>query len=227
MSALSHDDDIELIKNRLFIEKSVSEIEKTFSNAFRSSDNRRLSLCVSILVGIIVFVEYLLGASLEEVQEYAGAVVEFGMVLSSASLGVAIAGFAIFASSIRKKILVRLFRANYGVGNVSSLNFVFSVFVNVFAKLFRVIIISSIFVVALSPTSLLLDFIMLAASQYRWIIDYVMILFVFVYIFYLSLAITTMWSFVYNLHQAVLIVSATDILRSIRSKNNDSSINND
>jgi hypothetical protein len=198
------------LKELLFSEKSIWDVLSTFESVFpRPITSKWLSIGSIVLV-LIAFA----GISSQTVVpiipiKLLASMVEFGTQLSGSLLGVAIAGFSIFAGSMRPKILERLVYTDYVEGGPSSLSFIFASFIYILVALFGVLLTSFALLFFFLPESTFYEQVVLKLDADSREALYIVLASLFfgqmTYVF------SCLISFIWNLHQILMVIAATEV----------------
>lgn len=200
------------VKKRLFSEKTLTGVLRTFESAFPVPLlSKWLSFIAIVMSSILAFFYYNATDEVEPARSMAASMVNFGLLLSTALLGVAIAGFSIFAASLDGKVVTQLVASDYKDGGPNNLSFIFSSFTYVLVALFGLLITSLTFILLLDQRSLIaIDFMGNFFSN-EW--QRISILtFMSFYFGQLIFVFSVLKSFIWNLHQVLMVIAAARIL---------------
>lgn len=199
------------LKESLFDEKSLVELLRVYESAFPRPLTAKL---IGGWLGLLLFIFLMLlwhlkGIEASTVERASGLLASYALTVSSALMGVVIAGMSIFAASLRPKVANGLIETKYPNTEISSLKFIFSMFAYVLWSLFVVIAICGVFYLALSRDSVLLnaatgiyDLFPNSGLYKLLLIGYISTLFGAI----LALG-SLLRSFIWNLHQVLLVVA--------------------
>ena len=199
------------VKKALFEEKRLGDLLRVFEGAFPSPlPAKALGAWFGLSALLYLLVSWhLKGVSIDVLQKASGQMASFALTVSSALLGVVIAGMSIFAASLKPRVANGLIETPYPNTGVSSLKFIFSMFAYLLFSLFIVISACSIHYIALGPEAFILNVAPDFAKNYPNS-NFLKILLVFYssslfgLIFFLG---SLLKSFIWNLHQVLLVVA--------------------
>lgn len=215
------------IKEKLFGEKSLSDILKTFESAFPIPlTGKWLSGFCVIIAGILATAYYQIEPSHLAAQKMISGLVGFGIIMATALLGVVIAGFSIFASSLDSEIVMDLAESNYHDSGPNNLSFIFASFIYVLVALFGLLVTSLVFVVFLSVNSVVFQQVILVFFAPELQLIFVLT-FLCLYLGQLVFVISVLFSFLWNLHQVLMVMAAAKILKLAARSNAPSEQNAD
>mgnify|MGYP001627785263 CR=1 FL=1 len=195
----------------LFDEKSLGALLKVYESAFPQP---LLSKALGGYAGILSFVAlvsiwYFKGIDHETLERSAETLSSYSLTVSSALMGVVIAGMSIFAASLKPKVGQGLIEAPYPGTNISSLKFIFAMFAYVLFSLFLVIATCGVFYVALADASVLLNIAegISGNAKNSGALTFLLVLYTS---FLLGVTVflgSLLKSFIWNLHQVLLVVA--------------------
>ena len=154
------------LKKALFEEKSLSELLKVFESAFPAPlPAKALGTWFGLLAFLyMLFLWHLKGIDVGLLQKASGLMASFSLTVSSALMGVVIAGMSIFAASLKPKVANGLILTPYPGTGISSLKFIFSMFAYVLFSLFIMIAACAVHYVVLGESALILEIALEASS---------------------------------------------------------------
>lgn len=205
------------LPKKLFAEKSIYQLCKTYESVFIRPILAKVLCAFSIMVFSIFSGAYLLSEpKTSELIKLSSAIASFSLVLAGSLFGVAIAGFAIFASSINAKVLVKLVETNRPNTDINNLQFMYSMFTYVLVTIFSLFVTNFLFILFLSENSALFGISHELNPPAKWrnallsgysVLQSAQIVFVF----------SILKSFIWNLHQVLMIISGAQILEEIKN----------
>ena len=198
-------------KKALFEEKSLGELLKVFEGAFPAPlPAKALGGSGGILVFLfLVIVWHLKDIEVKLLQEASGLMAFYALTVSSALMGVVIAGMSIFAASLKPKVANGLIETSYPGTEISSLKFIFSMFAYVLFSLFTMISVCAVNYIVLGDSAFLLE-----VAHKAWGFNPNSIILKLVLAIYISVLFglilflgSLLKSFIWNLHQVLLVVA--------------------
>lgn len=200
------------LNKTLFEEQNLSELLKVFENAFPTPlPAKSLGFCV----GVVIFLYQLLlwhfkGVDVLILQNASELITFYALTVSSALMGVVIAGMSIFAATLKPKVANGLIHTEYPNTNISSLKFIFAMFAYVLFSLFTVIACSSIHYLALGNSAFFLELFtaMWGPTQDQIFLKLALISYLSIFLGLVFFLGSLLKSFIWNLHQVLLVVAA-------------------
>lgn len=208
----------EEVNERLFREKSLGDVLETFEGSFaRPIAAKKAFLATFLVMAIFSLWSFRSCIDDSEVQAMLSKLTGAGLALSSALLGVAIAGFSIFASSMDKEVLERLAASEKRKG-VSNLSFIFSLFIYTLATLFYLLVTSCSYLFFLDSDSIVYEQLAMSPFGASGFAAFLQFTFLSLYSGQILFVFFILKSFTFNLHQTLLVVSGARIVEEHRRK---------
>jgi hypothetical protein len=200
------------IESRLLVENSIQEIVSTYEDAFGGDlKNTHFSWVVAFFVSVLSVFAWVLDVDPSLLSATISDLVGLGVALAGVALGLGLAGVAIYISSLKPQTLKLLTQANYPGTSVSALRFILSTFVYVIVAFLRLVVVCVLYYLLFSTNSFVLEFI---SRQFADPVEFrcaVGLIFLPIYLYYFTFALSNLRSFVLNLHRSILIIAATDL----------------
>jgi hypothetical protein len=196
------------LQEALFPEKTLGDVTKNYHLAFsKPAPAWRIAIIAFV---VLAGCSILLDAndySFDKTLQYSEQIVGFTVVLISTFFGISIAGFSIFASALRGPTLAALVERQEPNGKAPYLRHLFGIFVFTLITFFWMIAFAFVYHLAFSEGSPLLEqHSPLSINASVQLI--VLLIFMSAYLSATIYALCILRSFVWNLYQVLLIVSA-------------------
>ncbi len=195
----------------LFSEKNLSALLKVFEDAFPKPLASKALGAWSGFVSFffLIAVWHFRGIDGKVLQESASLMASYSLTVSSALMGVVIAGMSIFATSLKPKVANGLIETTYPGTDVSSLKFIFAMFAYLLFSLLVVVIACGVFYFVLADKALLLTaFRRFVEPSFNLdILNFCLISYVSVLLGLTVFLGSLLKSFIWNLHQVLLVVA--------------------
>lgn len=199
------------LKKTLFEEKSLGELLKVFESAFPSPlPAKALGAWIGLLSFFyLLFFWHFKGIEVDLLQKASGLMASYALTVSSALMGVVIAGMSIFAASLKPKVANGLIETPYPNTDISSLKFIFSMFAYVLFSLFIMIAACGIYYVVLGDTAFLREIAQVASNSgpNSNLLKFLFVLYISVLFGLILFLGSLLKSFIWNLHQVLLVVA--------------------
>lgn len=200
----------EEVGRRLFREKRLTDVYKTYNWCFpQPTLGRQGSLWTLLAVSLLGFALYQSSPDVKILQSYLTDLVTIALTLVSAFFGIAIAGFAIFASGLRAKTIDHMIEKNQSESpEVPVINYLFAIFAYTLSALFFVFVTVLFYQIFLSANSPLISMnhnLTLPQGAQR----FTLIAFTCFFIAQMTFVLLIIKSFIWNLHQILLVLAAT------------------
>lgn len=199
------------LKSSLFEEKSLGELLKVYERAFPAPLPAK---SLGAWIGLLSFLYLLLlwdykGVEVLMLQKASALMATFALTVSSALMGVVIAGMSIFAASLKPKVANGLIETPYPKPGISALKFIFSMFAYVLFSLFVMIATCSIQFIALGEDAFILEIapMTLSTTPNQVFLKFLLILYTSVLLGLIFFLGSLLKSFIWNLHQMLLVVA--------------------
>lgn len=213
------------LSKRLFSEKSVWDLLKNYETAhvipFTAKWLSFTAICLSAVFAFAYFVE---GTKLSELHGLAGTMTSFAMGLAGALFGVAIAGFAIFASTINAEVLLKLAATNYKKSKVNNLSYIFSMFIYVLVTLFFIFITSFCYEMLIGPNSAFIGLNHSFQIQTPYA-NAIVLLYSTLLVGQITFVFSILFSFIWNLYQVLMVISGAKIIAELDKLESDAAAN--
>lgn len=199
------------LKKTLFEESSLKELLLVYESVFPEPIPAKMigGWCGILVFLLLIISWYVRGIDAASIQDASALLASYALTVSSALMGVVIAGMSIFAASLRPKVANGMIETVYPGSQVSSLKFVFAMFAYVLFHLFVLISMCGFYYLALADKSITLS---VAGKIYHSYAETAF--FKFSQILYVSVLTGTILflgsllrSFIWNLHQVLLVVA--------------------
>lgn len=199
------------LKKSLFQEKSLGDLLRVFESAFPVPlPSKALGTWSALIVFIpLVAIWDLKGIEIDVLQAATALMASYALTVSSALMGVVIAGMAIFAASLKPKVATGLMETPYPGTKISSLKFIFSMFAYVLFSLFIVIAACGVHYLVLGESALFRG-ILRATSEAETepnILKFLLVVYTSVLVGLICFLGSLLKSFIWNLHQVLLVVA--------------------
>lgn len=206
------------IGKKLFSEHSVFDVLRTFESAYPPPLTAKWLSFLSIMIALVFSVAYYSSEPiLEDLHKVSESLVDFSGLLVGALFGVVIAGFSIFASSLQPAILLRLIETDYPGTQANNLTFIFSMFIYVLATLFTVFAAIFFYKLTIGPNSAILG-IPTKISPSNHASSAILLIFISLLIGQLVFVFSILFSFIWNLHQILLVIAGKQAIDAIDQK---------
>lgn len=199
------------LKETLFKEKSLSALLKVYEGSFPAPLPAK---ALGGWCGMLTFICLLalwsfIGLDGFDFQKAMSLMVSYALTVCSALMGVVIAGMSIFAASLKPKVVNGLIETEYPSSGTSSLKFIFAMFSYLLYSLFVVIVTCGVYYIFLDESSIFLQF---SHAVYQGEVSEDLKAFIFssytsFLIGLLVFLASILKSFIWNLHQVLLVVA--------------------
>lgn len=200
------------LKSTLFEEKSLGALLKAYESAFPVP---LLAKSQGIYVGLSTFwvllvLWYFKGMETSMLQKASGLMAGYALTVSSALMGVVIAGMSIFAASLKPKVANGLIETKYPGTEISALKFIFSMFAYLLFSLFVVVAACGLHYIALGDSALILDATIkvYGSVEESDLFSFFLVMYVSAMLGLIVFLGSLLKSFIWNLHQVLLVVAA-------------------
>lgn len=205
------------LQRRLFSEKSLFGVLNTFESAFLKPITAKwLSAFTVMVLAISFWGMATLSDDPIDAREFLAALVAFGGQLSGSLLGVAIAGFSIFAASMKPQIIERLILTDYKDGGPNTLSFIFASFVYILVALFVLLFTSFLLIFFALPKSVFYSQTILPLGND--FMEFGFLALTSLYCGQLIFVFSVLASFIWNLHQILMVIAATEVVKENSEK---------
>lgn len=196
---------------KLFAEKSLRELLSVYERAFPSPMPAKALGAFTFLISLFFMIVtwYLKGLSGQNLNGAAGLMATFALTVGASLMGVVIAGMSIFAASLNPNMAKSLIDTNYPNTDIPSLKFIFAMFSHMLFYLFLTICVSSGYYFFIGTTSFVAVSVhdAFGADPEQPIFKTLTTLYVSFLAGLLVLLGSLLKSFIWNLHQVLLVVS--------------------
>lgn len=205
------------ISKKLFSEKSILQLCNTYESVFARPIEAKILSAFSIMGFGIFGTAYLLDdPKTDDLVRLSTSIASFSLALASSIFGVAIAGFAIFASSINAKILLRLVETNRPNTTINNLQFMYAMFTYVLVTIFLLFVTNFIFIAFVGENSMLFGMAHALNPPQKWK-NFILTSYSVFQIGQIIFVFSILKSFIWNLHQVLMVISGAQILEEIKN----------
>jgi hypothetical protein len=195
----------------LFAEKSLWDLLNVYEDASPKPMPERYYGVLAAIIALIamIMVWQVRGLSFTTLDSSARSLASYSLTVSSALMGVVIAGMSIFAASLKANVASKLIATNYPETKVSSLKFIFSMFAYLLFALFLVISLCAVYFLIVGKDTIGGSVLILESGPtdfHKGVVLLYISIQVGITVFLLSL----LRSFIWNLHIVLMVVIAAE-----------------
>jgi ABC-type transport system involved in multi-copper enzyme maturation permease subunit len=199
------------LKDTLFEEKSLGALLRTYEEVFATPlPSKALGAWFGLLTFLLLlFLWYFKGVDATQLQKASGLMALYALTVSSALMGVVIAGMSIFAASLKPKVANGLIETPYPGTEISSLKFIFAMFAYILFSLFVMIATCGVYYIGLADSALVLQISrgIVGEGHGEGVLTFLHVLYASVLLGLIFFLGSLLKSFIWNLHQVLLVVA--------------------